>query len=219
MAFDVPCPEQDELPNEPGCQLRCQRMWRGGWSYGRGRNGSRSRGARAPADACKHAYQLCAQLPSCKTVQINKAGTWATLKSRNVSAAEQQHAKAAVRSRLRRFDRTQGVPVLHACSQHSQPAAPAFQAAGSKGIVDVSDGAATLSKQGFALLADLERVQSTGSCRNVQVRSSYAGCRERFSQQDVLLHAMGAKLGSCRTQSGEAFYFTLTEAIAIVQMC
>ena len=46
-------------PDDGGCQVRCS---------GRG-------------TACPKATQLCARLKHCVRVEVNKGGTWATLKS------------------------------------------------------------------------------------------------------------------------------------------
>ena len=59
---DFSCAE-DESPRDGGCQIRCQ----GG-------------------KACPRAHQVCAKIKHCVHVDVNKAGSWATLKSLQVFA-------------------------------------------------------------------------------------------------------------------------------------
>ena len=56
------CPGLDELPRDGGCQVRCGE-------------------ARSPdGKTCPRGRQACARLPSCKRMNTNVEGTWATLK-------------------------------------------------------------------------------------------------------------------------------------------
>ena len=59
---DFSCAE-DEAPRDGGCQIRCQ----GG-------------------KACQRAHQVCAKIKHCVHVDVNRAGSWATLKSLQVFA-------------------------------------------------------------------------------------------------------------------------------------
>ena len=71
---ELECPNHDELPDEPGCQLAC-------------------RGGRA----CGRARGMCKRVPRCGDVELNAARTWATLKrlAENTSAAVAAAAAAA----------------------------------------------------------------------------------------------------------------------------
>ena len=63
---ELECPNHDELPDEPGCQLACRGTPR-----------------------CGRARGMCKRVPRCGDVELNAARTWATLKrlADNTSAA------------------------------------------------------------------------------------------------------------------------------------
>ena len=54
---EMPCPQDDELPRERGCQVRC-----------------------GPGPDCRRGARICAKLAECAEFSVNSERTWATLK-------------------------------------------------------------------------------------------------------------------------------------------